>query len=458
MDVASGTRAWAERQFGAADLGDRRRTSRLVASAAKIAEHPEKSFTQVFDWNGLRGFYRLCNGAQAGLAAVMRPHWEQTRRAMRRQPVVLVLHDTTELDFSGHPSLAGAGQIGNERGRGFLQHNSLAVLPGSREVLGLAYQQFQARRPAPAGESTHRRKKRRRESDLWADGIRAAGRPPEGCCWVDVCDRGGDDYEAMRAAQEVGHQFLIRAAQNRLVYVTPGHDRREYLLDYARSLPALGRDSVEIPGRGGRPARTAVVALAGAAVAVPPATGTPGRPRQPVIEAWVVRVWEPDPPPGVEEPLEWILLSGLPAASLADLKERRDWYCCRWMSEVFHDIEKNGCRQEDRRFETADRLETCLAILSVVAVRVFQLRTALAARPDAPAGQAGSPREVRVIRRFLGHTDRTFTVRQFVRGIARLGGFLGRKGDGEPGVRALWRGYQRLQDILLGFELQAEGP
>ena len=150
MDVASGTRAWAERQFGAADLGDRRRTSRLVASAAKIAEHPEKSFTQVFDWNGLRGFYRLCNGAQAGLAAVMRPHWEQTRRAMRRQPVVLVLHDTTELDFSGHPSLAGAGQIGNERGRGFLQHNSLAVLPGSREVLGLAYQQFQARRPGPA--------------------------------------------------------------------------------------------------------------------------------------------------------------------------------------------------------------------------------------------------------------------------------------------------------------------
>ncbi len=350
------------------------------------------------------------------------------------------------------------GQIGNEGGKGFLQHNSLAVLPQLREVLGLAYQQLKVRQPAPAGESTHQRKQRRRESDLWTEGIRASGPPPHECCWVDVCDRGADDYEAMRAAHDVQHNFLIRAAQNRLVFVTPERDRQEYLLDYARRLPSQGSDTVEIPGRGGRPSRTATVALAGAAVAVPPATGTPDRPHQPVIDAWVVRVWEPNPPPDIEEPLEWILLSALPAPTLAELKERRDWYGCRWMLEVFHDIEKNGCSEEDRRFETAERMETCLAILSVVAVRVYQLRSALDACPDAPAEQAGSTQEVEAIRRFLKHTKKTFTVREFVRGIARLGGFLGRKRDGEPGVRALWRGYQRLQDILLGFELHAEGP
>jgi len=458
MDVILEPRAWAERQFATANLGDRRRTNRLVGSAAKIAAHPEKAFTQVFDWNELRGFYRLCDQSAATLAAVMQPHWEQTRRAMRQHPVVLILHDTTELDFSSHPSLVGLGQIGNEGGKGFLQHNSLAVLPKSREVLGLAHQQLKVREPAPAGESTHQRKRRRRESDLWTDGIRASGRPPANGWVVDVCDRGADDYEAMRAAHDVGHQFLIRAAQNRLVFVTPQRDRQEYLLDYARSLPSQGGDTVEIPGRGGRPARTATVALAGAAIAVPPATGTPDRPHQPVIDAWVVRIWEPNPPADIEEPLEWILLSALPAATLADLKERRDWYCCRWMSEVLHDIEKNGCSQEDRRFETADRMETCLAILSVVAVRVFQLRSALDSCPEAPAEQAGSTHEVDVIRRYLKHTKKTLSVRQFVHGIARLGGFLGRKRDGNPGVRALWRGYQRLQDILLGFELQTDGP
>jgi Transposase DNA-binding/Transposase Tn5 dimerisation domain len=458
MDVMADPGVWAERQFASASLGDRRRTKRLVESAARIAAHPEKAFTQVFDWNELRGFYRLCDKSEATLAAVMQPHWEHTRAAMAQQPLVLTLHDTSELDYSSHPNLIGMGPIGNEGGKGFLQHNSLAIMPQSRQVLGLAYQQLRVREPAPAGESTHQRKKRRRESDLWTEGIRASGRPPAGCCWVDVCDRGADDYEAMRAASEVGHAFLIRAAQNRLVFVTTERDRQEFLLDYARSLPSQGSDTVEIPGRGGRPARTATVALAGAAVAVRPSTGTPARAQQPVIEAWVVRIWEPNPPAGVEEPLEWILLSSVPAPTLAELKERRDWYCCRWMIEVFHDIEKNGCSEEDRRFETAERLETCLAILSVVAVRVFQLRSALNACPDEPAEQAGSTQEVQVIRRFLKHTKKAFSVREFVRGIARLGGFLGRKRDGEPGVRALWRGYQRLQDMLLGFELHAEAP
>jgi Transposase DNA-binding/Transposase Tn5 dimerisation domain len=456
MDVIADPRAWAERQFATAKLGDRRRTNRLVESAAKIAGHPEKPFTQVFDWNELRGFYRLCDQSEATLPAVMQPHWQQTRESMRQHPLVLVLHDTSELDYSSHPHLAGMGQIGNEGGKGFLQHNSLAVVPSSGAVLGLTYQQLKVRVPAPAGESTHQRKKRRRESDLWTDGIRASGRPPDNCCWVDVCDRGADDYEALRAAQEMGHDFLIRAAQNRLVFITAQQDRQEYLLDYARLLPSQGNDTVEIPARGGRLARTATVALAGAAVAVRPSTGTPMRSQQPPIEAWVVRIWEPNPPTGVNEPLEWILLSSVPASTLAELKERRDWYCRRWMIEVFHDIEKNGCSEEERRFETAERLETCLAILSVVAVRVFQLRSALEACPNSPAEQAGNAQEITLIRRFLKHRNKVFTVRQFVHGIARLGGFLGRKSDGDPGVRALWRGYQRLQDMLLGFDLHEE--
>src|SRR5947209_14503233 len=109
MEVLLDARAWAEQNFATADLGDRRRTRRLVESAAKIAAHPEKSFTQVFDWNELRGFYRLCNQSQATLAAAQQPHWEHTRQAMSRAALVLILHDTTELDFTGHPHLVGVG-------------------------------------------------------------------------------------------------------------------------------------------------------------------------------------------------------------------------------------------------------------------------------------------------------------------------------------------------------------
>lgn len=453
MEAVLEPRSWAEQTFGSCKLGHKRRTRRLVDSAANIAAHPEKPFTQVFDWNELRGFYRMCNQSQATLAAVQGPHWEQTRQAMGRHALVLNLHDTTELDYSSHPRLTGVGQIGNENGKGFLQHNSLAVLPQPRQVLGLSYQQLRVRQPAPEGESTYQRKRRPRESDLWLEGFRGAGRPPEGSCWVDVCDRGADDYEAMRAAREMGHDFLFRASQNRLVWVTPEHDRQEYLLDYARSLPSKGSDVVEIPGRGGRPSRTANICLAAAPVWVPAPAGTAQRAAQPLLAAWVIRIWEPQPPAGVEEPLEWILLCSLPSTTLEELKERRDWYCCRWMIEVYHDIEKNGCSEEDRRFETAQRMEACLAVLAVVAVRVFQLRCALETQPEAPAEQVGTEREIQVLRRFLKHTKKRFTVRDFVRGVARLGGFLGRTHDGEPGVRTLWRGYQRLQDMVLGSHL-----
>src|SRR3954447_24449496 len=99
MPVVADPQAWAQQQFGAVDLGDRRRTRRLVRAAAPIARHPEQSFPQLFDWNELRAFYRLCDQEQATVANVQQPHWAQTRQAMAQHPCVLILHDTTTLDF-----------------------------------------------------------------------------------------------------------------------------------------------------------------------------------------------------------------------------------------------------------------------------------------------------------------------------------------------------------------------
>lgn len=445
-------RAWAEQNFAAVDLRHRRRTRRLVHSAATIAAHPEKPFNQIFDWNDLRAFYNLCDQEVATLPIIQGPHWELTRQAMGQHELVLILHDTSELDFTDHPALQGVGPIGDGNGRGFLQHNSLAVLPNPRQVLGLAYQQLRVRQEAPAGEHTQKRKRRRRESDIWLEGVTASGRPPQGCCWVDVGDRGSDIYEAMVASREVGHDFLFRVVQNRQVWTSAQHEELVGLRDFVCSLPSQGCDVVEIPGRGGRAARTATVQLAAAPVWIPAPQGTLQRWSQPVIEAWGVRIWEPNPPQGVE-PLEWILVCSVPTRTLEELKERRDWYGCRWMVEVFHHIEKNGCKEEARRFETAERMEACLAILSVVAVRIFQLRTALESQPQAPAEQVATAEEIQVLCAFHKQDADRLTVRDFVRGVAKLGGFLGRKHDGEPGVLTLWRGYQRLQDMLRGYHL-----
>lgn len=452
------THEWAEHNFGTVNLRHRRRTRRLVQSAAAIAAQPEKPFNQVFDWNGLRGFYNLCHQEVATLPMIQGPHWELTRQAMVQHKLVLILHDTTELNFSDHPSLQGTGPIGDGLGKGFLQHNSLAVLPKPRQVLGLAYQQFRVRQPAPAGEHTWKRKRRKRESEMWLEGIAASGRSPEGCRWVDVGDRGSDIYEAMVASREVEHDFLFRVTQNRQVWTTEEHTEELVgLREFACSLPSQGCDEVAIPGRGGRASRTATVQMAAAPVWIPAPMGTRQRWSQPIIAAWVIRIWEANAPEGVE-PLEWILVSSVATRDLEELKERRDWYCCRWMVEVFHNVEKNGCKEEARRFETADRMEACLAILSVVAVRVYQLRTALESQPDAPAAQVATTEEIQVLCAHHKQDASRLTVREFVRGVAKLGGFLGRKCDGQPGVLTLWRGYQRLQDMLLGYQLQASAP
>jgi len=372
---------------------------------------------------------------------------------MGQHPLVLILHDTSEMDYTDHTALQGTGPIGDGQGRGFLQHNSLAVLPEPRQVLGLAYQQWYVRKEAPKEEHTAQRKRRERESELWLRGIEATGRPPQGCRWVDVGDRGADIYEAMVAAQVQGHDFLFRVTQNRQVWTTPERGELTTLRDFACSLAGQGSDIVDIPARGGRAGREAEVAMAAAPVWIPAPSGTLQRAHQPVVAAWVVRIWEPTPPKGVEG-LEWILITSVPTQTIEELRERRDWYACRWQIEVFHDIEKNGCSEEDRRFETAERMQACLAILSLVAVRIFQLRTALDSQPDEPAEQVATQEEIQVVRRVTKHRKVSFTVKDFVRGVARLGGFLGRKHDGDPGVKTLWRGYQRLQDLLLGYQLR----
>src|SRR5579883_1462542 len=169
--------AWAEHTFGSVELGDRRRTRRLVTAATRIADRPLGSLPSKFDWDGLRAVYRLMNRPEATHEQLLAPHRAQVRAAMADVAVALIVHDTTQLDFTSHRALRGTGPIGKGGGRGFLQHNSLAILPDG-QLLGLAHQQLVLRQPAPPGETQAQRHKRRRESHLWLDGITAVGQAP----------------------------------------------------------------------------------------------------------------------------------------------------------------------------------------------------------------------------------------------------------------------------------------
>jgi hypothetical protein len=222
----------------------------------------------------------------------------------------------------------------------------------------------------------------------------------------------------------------------------------------ARGLAPVLTDVVAVASRGGRPARQARVQLASTRLWLPPPVKDPKWKGHAPLALTVVRIWEPQPPPG-QEALEWVLGTDLDVRTPADLLTYRDWYALRWpTAEEYHKIEKTGLGIEKVRFETRGRLLAALALLSVIAVRVLDLRWRRDADPEADAGTVATPHEIDLVRKATKARGARLTVKAFVDGVAKLGGYLGRKGDGPPGWRTSWRGYQRLADMLLGIELR----
>jgi hypothetical protein len=376
---------------------------------------------------------------------------------MTRADPVLIIHDTTHLDFTAHAAVRDQlGPVGDDGGCGFIQHNSLAIDPAGPSVLGLIAQQTLVRDKAPAGETRAQRQDRGdRESARWAAGIVAVGPAPAGTCWVDVGDRESDFFEPMAVARLLGHHFLIRLCQDRRVRraAAAGTAAATHLLEAARGLAPVIGDVVSVASRGGRPARQAQVQLASTRLLVAPPVKDKKWKRHPPLAVTVLRVWEPEPPPG-EKALEWVLGTDLTVGGPADLLRYRDWYALRWpTAEEYHKVEKTGLGIEKIRFETRGRLLAALALLSVIAARVLDLRWRRDANPGADASTVATAQEIEIVRKATKQRGPGLTVQAFVDGVARLGGYLGRKGDGPPGWRSLWRGYQRLADMLLGIEL-----
>jgi Transposase Tn5 dimerisation domain len=447
---------WARSNFTGVALGLDCRRERLIYSAARLALHPGASLPSLFNPKDLRCFYSLLHRKEASHQALLAGHFALTKQAMQGPDVILVVHDTTELDFTSHKALhCHLGPIGNGKGFGLLQHNSLAVRATDGWLLGLAHQQLVARQPVPFGESRSQGNRRERESALWPHGFEGVGRAPEGCCWVDVCDRGGDIFEALYVSLEMGHHALIRVCQDRCIWwqTDDGGQQTGYLLQVARGLSGQVENVVSISQKGGRPARQAVVKLAAEPVWIEPPKQMPKRKQYKKIGVWVVRIWEEKPPEG-EEALEWVLLSSMPTRTEEELLLRRDWYALRWpVAEDYHQAEKSGCGEEKIRFQDQGALRAMLAVLSAVAVRVVQLRQAGRACPEEAAERMATPLEIALVQQALAVQPQPWTVTQFVHGVAKLGGFLGRKCDGEPGWKTMWRGYERLQTMMEGIHL-----
>jgi hypothetical protein len=437
--------------FGGAELGDKRRSRRLRQLADVIVQHPGGTWPDRFKRPAdLKAFYRLMNEEEVTHAKVLTPHRQRTLQRMAEQSgVVLTIHDTTELDFSGL-TIEGLGQIGEGHGRGYKSHNSLAVVAESGEVLGLANQILFKRRRVPKGETKAQRQRcAKRESLLWKQGSQAVPAAPEGCTWVDVCDRGADITEFLDYEHRHNKKYVVRSQHNRyIVLEKAGEFVDTKLHDWARTLSPKDRRAITIGGRNGKPARKATVQVAWGQVRIKPPPQPRGEHGREPLLVWVLRVWEDDPPNWVDEPVEWILLTNMPVNSVADAWERVDWYCRRWIIEEYHKALKTGCNIEDQQFTTEENLQPAIAVLSVVAVTLLNLRDA-SRQPDAHSRRATDlvPHVYVDVLSKWRHKKirRHWSLYDFYYALARLGGHQNRKNDHPPGWLVLWRGWTKLQ-------------
>jgi hypothetical protein len=452
--------SWSAAQFGDCILGDKRRNRRLVLLAMQMAARPDGSTPdQTETWAKCKAAYRLFDEEDVSFDAIVAPHCRQTRAAGPAGSVKLLISDTTELDFGRHRSVTGLGPTGNGGGLGFFLHSSLMIDAATRQIDGLAGQKVFYRKPKSSSK-THKNSRRRssqRESIVWGQLIDAIGAPSLDMKWIHVCDRGADDFEVFCRALQQRCGFVIRAARlNRKVLNADGKQLR--VDEFLRELPVYGVHKIAVKADRRSPARTAVVELRFGTVSVPrPRVMTPWlkkhAPRAPLLMG-IVELREPSPPKGIA-PLRWVLYTSDLIKTMADAETAIFYYEQRPTIEDYHKALKTGCRVEHRQYATAARLERVTGVLSVLAIRLLQLKTTARATPDRPAHEVAPARWVEVLKRErrtpVGHV---MTIHEFIRALAGLGGHLGRKGDGEPGWITLWRGVEKLLLILRGADAE----
>jgi len=475
IDAGSLEVDWVAQEWSDVNLSDQRLNRRLVVTARSLAGSPLSPINEACeDWASTQAAYRLFNNPKASPQAILAPHTEATakRMALHGGPV-LSLQDTVFQSFGQHPNTRGLGPIGKSNSadeHGLVMHNALAVTT-SGLPLGVLSQRIWARREVPEEgyqekiERLQRTPIEEKESSKWLEGLHdTVAHTPPGVQVITVADRESDCFEFIAEAQELNAPYLIRARTDREL-VAEDSEACASLLEALVDAPVLGTMRVHIPGNGKRKARTARVELRSAAVTIRP---PPRRGRAKALASTeavsvnVLAVTEARPPKDGEA-LHWVLLTSLPVRTFTQAVEKVEWYALRWTIETWHKVMKSGCKVEDCRLETGERLARYLALFSVIAVRLMYVTHLARVNPEAPATAVFSREALEALQLRLGQravAPESMTLREAVRGIGRLGGHLGRKGDGEPGMTVLWRGWMRLHEdieILRAYKRRLAG-
>jgi len=448
---------WAEEEFGGADLGDERLQKRLLSMGRDLYARPQANIPQACGTRAkTKAAYRFFKNRNTTMDRILKGHYEATTGRIAKENVVLAVQDTTSFNYSNHPMTDGLGPIGSKAEGGpigIIMHDTMAFTTEGTP-LGLIDVQCWRRDGKEFGKKHNRHNVpiEEKESVKWLVSYRKAAEVQKACpdtMIVSVGDREADIYELFQLAnsEKNNPKLLVRANQDRPL---TGDGR---LWDAMSKKEVSGIQEVHVPRKQGRAGRIARLFVKYSQVTLKPPTRKKNLPE---VNVWAIQAKEEETPEG-DAGLEWMLLTNIPVVTFDNAAEKLKWYTRRWGIEIFHRTLKSGCKIEERQLGNADSIESCLAIDLVVAWRIYHLAKLGRAIPDVPCTVYFAEEEWKALNAFITKNpippEKAPTLREAIRMVASLGGFLGRKSDKEPGTKSLWLGLQRLDDITATWKV-----
>jgi hypothetical protein len=456
---------WIDRELADTEFCDERLGKRFRSLLHRLAASPGQGIPLACeDWASTKAAYRFLDNDRVSEAEILAGHFQATReRVAATDGPILVLHDTTEFSFKREDvaavgitrkAVAGkyrGGGLRHYTACGILMHSSLAVTT-EQLPLGLVAAKFWTREQF---KGTNALKKKinptrvpieEKESFRWLENLRqstALLNDPTRC--VHIGDRESDIYELFCTAQDVGTHFLLRTCVDRLA-----GDGTHTISSEMAEVRCKGVHRIQVPDRNGR-LSDALLELRFRRIRVLPPIGKQSR--YPQLDLTVLHATERGRPRN-REPIQWKLITDLPVMSRTSAIEKLHWYALRWKIETFHKILKSGCRAEHSKLRTAERLVNLLAMFCILGWRIFWLTMLNRSTRHASPNLAFTPLEIDLLNRLAPPEARAqHSLSGCVTQLARLGGYLARKGDAPPGNTVIWRGLARLTDIEIGFIL-----
>ena len=445
---------WADDELMGIDLGDKRLNKRAIKLLEDLSSKPDTSIpARCHGWTETAAAYRFMSNENVNEQNVLAPHIQSTKERMRQEKMVLCIEDTTELDYTSHKAVAAQlGPMGQSYQRGMFLHLMLATTPERVPlgVLNAAYHIRPVEKPeeTEAAEAIKKTKKARRdieekESYRWVcgyDTVNEMAKASPTLLLLYAADREADIEAVLARAQGQPAGLLLRAK----------HDRRledgERMWNTVWNTPVLGTSEFLMSARPGRSARLVRQSIRAATIVLPETDK-----REKAITINVVIAHEDNPPEG-EEPVSWTLLTTLPVATATDALQVVELYLCRWDIEMFFKVLKSGCAVQDLQLETVDRLKKAVSMYLIIAYRVLLMSKLGRDTPDLPCDVVFDEIEWHTVYRYHYKKPPPKVpppLIDIVRILAMLGGFLGRKSDGFPGSKTIWRGLSTIHAYLI---------